>query len=287
MRTLIAVFFCLMWYNPNLLYSQIPNNTLQITYVANAGFLVASSTHKVLIDALIKGTYAPPKEITNDIMDSKPPFDSVGLYFITHYHEDHCDPVLVNEYLAKHRNVSLVTSRPTVLFINGNCYEFILLKNQFNELTPEGNQCVAKTIEGIPVKAFGLEHAPYYRNGIEMNQNMLNVSFLFEMDGIRVFHSGDIQTNAFRDYAAKNNKWTDTVDVALLCYGLFESGMPDLDYVVSTLHPKCIVVMHVPPDSNEACATRIEQFKTRFPNIILLKNSMDSQSIDISGMKNE
>ena len=105
------------------------------------------------------------------------------------------------------------------------------------------------------------------------------------MDGIKIFHSGDIKIDAFNEYLSKNNKWTDPVDVAFLYFELLESGSSDLDYVIAALHPKHIVVMHVPPSKIEELSPKIEQLRTKFPNIIFLKNSMDSQTISISEEK--
>jgi L-ascorbate metabolism protein UlaG (beta-lactamase superfamily) len=105
------------------------------------------------------------------------------------------------------------------------------------------------------------------------------------MDGIRIFHSGDIKKDALQNYLSKNKKWTDTIDVAFLYYGLFESGESDLDYIISTLHPKHIVVMHVPPRMIEEWTEKIDTFKVFFPNIMFFVNSMDSQTINISGIE--
>jgi L-ascorbate metabolism protein UlaG (beta-lactamase superfamily) len=177
--------------------------------------------------------------------------------------------------------VSFVASKPAISFINGVCYDFILLKKQFCELTPEVNRNVAANINGIQVKAFGLRHNAYYRNGIDMNESMLNVSFLFEMDGISIFHSGDIKTDALQGYLTYNSKWTDRIDVALLSYGLFESDEKDLDLIVSTLHPLYIVVMHVPAENIKTSEAKIEKLKSTFPDIVFLKNRMESKTLII------
>jgi L-ascorbate metabolism protein UlaG (beta-lactamase superfamily) len=282
MRALIAVCVCLMLCIPRSGYSQVPHNTLKITFVGNAGFLVASSKHKVLIDALYSGVAAAPQHVTEDIVNGNPPFDSVDAYLITHYHKDHCDPGLIYQCLTKDPTMILAASKPAFIFMNGDTYEFILRKKQFVELTPEVNHAVFKTIHGVPVKAFGLKHGAYYREGIDMNESMLNAGLLVDMDGINVFHSGDIKIDAFQSYLAAGNVWSDRIDVALLCYGLFESGESDLDYIVRTIHPKHIVVMHVPADQIEACAAKIDEMKTRFPHIDWLRHSLDSTTISVS-----
>jgi len=265
---------------------------LQVTYIANEGFLLASSTHKILIDALFSNGYGsfsvPPKEVTDNIMNAKAPFDSINLFLLTHYHKDHCDPVLINKYLSNYKNIPFVTSRPSIVFIDGNCFGFIGKKKQFNVITPEINQSISKTVNNISMKVFGLKHLSFYnKDSIDLEETMFNVSFLFEMDGIKIFHSGDINKNAFQDYfALHNNKWTDSIDVAFLYKGLLESGESDLDYIINILHPKHIVVMHVLPSEDKTWADKIEKLKDRFPNIIYFRNSMDSKTISFSNNRN-
>jgi len=286
----MTMLFIFIIYLPNSYYSQVSRN-LQITYISNEGFLLKSSTKKVLIDALYSDGYGlfsvPPKEVTNDIMEAKVPFDNINLFLLTHYHKDHCDPVLIKEYLTKHKNIPFVASKPSIVFIDGNCFGFVLLKKQYTELTPEIDQSISQSINNIPVKAFGLRHLSFYIDSINVEENMFNLSYLIDINGIKIFHSGDIKIDALQEYLSKNNKWIDTVDVAFLYFELFESGSSDLDYVLATLHPKHIVVMHVPPSKIEELSPKIEQLKTKFPNIIFFKNSMDSQTISISEEKKE
>ena len=269
----------------NNITSQIQRKDLQITYIANEGFLLKTSTKKVLIDALFKEGYGifsvPSKEVTAQIMDSKDPFDSINLLLLTHYHKDHCDPALINEYLSKHKNTPFVTSQPSIVFIDGTCFGFIGKKKQFNVITPDINRSISKTINNIPVKVFGLKHLSFYKDSIDLEETMFNVSFLIEMDGIKIFHSGDIEITAFKEYIAKNKKWTDSIDVAFLNCSLFKSGVPDLEYILKTLHPEYIVLMHILPAEAEEWSAKIKKLKMIFPDILLFNNSLDSQTISM------
>ena len=148
-------------------------------------------------------------------------------------------------------------------------------------MTPDVNQNISKTIDGIPVKAFGLQHLSFYVDGINIEENMVNESFLFKMDGIKIFHSGDIKKDALESYLAENKKWTDSIDVAFLYFELFENGEPDLDYILKTMSPKYVFIMHVPLNKIEEWTTRTEQLKAKFKNIFFLKNSMDSETIHL------
>jgi L-ascorbate metabolism protein UlaG (beta-lactamase superfamily) len=283
MRTLIIIFVYWLGCSLNLSYAQVAHNNLKIINIGNEGFLLESTNHKLLVDALYTYGYelfaVPPKEITCKIMDAKAPFDSISLLLLTHYHKDHCDPVLINEYLSRYKNIPFVTNKPSIVFIDGNCFGFIGKKKQFRVMTPELNQSITETIHNIPVKAFGLKHLSFYRDSIDLEENMFNTSFLFDMDGIRIFHSGDIEMDAFYGYLAGNKKWTDPVDVAFLYYNLLNSGEQDLAYIVKMLNPKYIVLMHLPPRMYDEWMLKIIPLKKKFPNIILFKDPMDSTTI--------
>jgi len=282
---LIALFFCLSLCCLMSVYSQIPQHNLKITYIATEGFLLESSTHKVLIDALFSeglGYFAvPPQEVIAQIMDCKVPFDNINVYLLTHYHMDHCDPKLINEYLSKHPDIPFVASKPSIVFIDGTCFGFIAKKKQFKILTPNINHCISDTINNIPVKVLGLKHLSYIVNGIDLEENMFNVSYLFEMDGIKIFHSGDADLDSVRDYLIKNTNWPDSTDIAFLNYFFFTSGESDLSYLAKALNPKYIILTHVPPSLNQEWQARVNLLRKKFPNILFFVNSMDSLSIKI------
>lgn len=51
---------------------------------------------------------------------------------------------------------------------------------------------------------------------------------------------------------------------------------------MTTLNPKYIVIMHVPPSINKEWTEKVEKLKATNSNIIFFENSMDSQTINIS-----
>ena len=219
------ILFCAGW-----LHAQPQGNEIQITYIANEGFLVQSPHHKILIDALFSGGYGlfsiPPKEVIKRIIDANPPFDSVDACFLTHYHKDHCDPALIQEYLKKYPRMILVTTKPSLVFIDGEQFGFVQLENQFCEMTPELNQSSSHMLGDMRIKALGIKHLSFYQHGVDLEEYMFNVGYYLDMDGMTIFHSGDIKMNNLQDYIAKNGTWTDTVDVALLYYELLNAGVP-------------------------------------------------------------
>ncbi len=66
---------------------------------------------------------------------------------------------------------------------------------------------------------------------------------------------------------------------------MLNNGKSDLDYLVNTLHPKFLVLMHVPPHNYPEWSDKVNQLKTYFPNIILFKNCMETFDFSLD-MKN-
>jgi|WetSurMetagenome_2_1015567.scaffolds.fasta_scaffold32045_2 L-ascorbate metabolism protein UlaG (beta-lactamase superfamily) len=264
-------------------------NKLQITYIANEGFLLKSSSHKILIDALFKDGYGgfatPGKLMMNDIMNGIAPFDSINSVFLTHYHKDHCDSELINQYLTKHKKTLFVASQPSLSFIDTECFGFVAKQSQICEITPALNMSVEKNIGGLHTKAYGLKHLSYFVNGVDWDQYMYNISYLIDMDGIKVFHSGDVTESSFQNYVDKHKKWIDKVDVAFIYYQIFDSGVEPLKHIINILHPKYIVLMHIPPKDIDKWEIKAEKLRTTFHNIILFKDEGNSQVITIENNK--
>jgi hypothetical protein len=264
----------------NSIFAQSEKKGLQVTYIANEGFMLKTIHHKVLIDALFSDGYGyfayPSNETTKQILCATAPFDSVNLCFLTHYHKDHSDSKLIHEYLSKHPSIKLVTTRPSLVFIDGEQFGFIKLKKQFCEITPETNKSISQIINNIPVKVLGLKHMSFIQDGYDLEEYMVNVGFYINLDGIRIFHSGDTKMDNFKEFVAQNGQWKDSVDVAFVYYELLTNGKPSLEYLVKTLNPKYIVVMHVPPSLYEDWSNKVALLKPVFPNIILFRNELET-----------
>ena len=281
LRLILILFSCI-----NAVFAQVKTTHFQVTYIANEGFMLKTMHHKILIDALFTDGYGyfdcPKDSVINQMLNATTPFDSVDLCFLTHYHKDHSDSKLMRDYLSKFPSVKLITTKPSLVFIDGEQFRFVKLKKQFCEITPETNKSITQIIDNVTVKTLGLKHMSYFENGIDIEEYMKNVGFYLNMDGVRVFHSGDTKMDNFKDYIAKNGPWKDTVDVAFIYYELLNEGKIDLDYLRKTINPQYIIVMHVPPSQHEEWSKKVAQLKPFFQNIILFKSSLEMRNIALT-----
>jgi len=266
-------------------FAQIGPNDLRITYIANEGFLIETKEHKVLIDALFSDGYGlfsyPTKDVIDQIMNATPPFDNIDFCLLTHYHKDHSDSKLIKDYLQKYPKVKLITTRPSFVFIDGEQFGFIKLKKQFCEITPKINNSITQKVDGIPIKALGLKHLSFYQDSVDLEEYMFNVGFYIDLDGFKIFHTGDIKIENLKDYIDKKGQWTDPVDVAFIYYEMLNDGKSDLDYIRKTLNPKQIIIMHLPPSLYKEWSVKIDQLKQSFPNITLFNNSLEDKIINL------
>lgn len=272
---LLAILFIPSLYTK--LHAQKEKCNLEVTYIANEGYLLKTDHHKVLIDALFTESYGifdvPGKDTLNAIMEGTTPFDHIEMYLLTHYHKDHCSPELMVKYLNKFPNIKLVTNRPALVFIDGDQFGFVSYKNQFVELTPEQNRNESKNVNDVYITAHAMKHLSFFRKDIDIEQYMYNVAYTIEMDGVRIFHSGDTGIENMKTYIEQNKEWKPNVDIAFVYYGMLDT-VDDLQYIVSTLHPKKIIVMHVPLYLAKEWKSKTEELKKSFPELYLLSKSV-------------
>jgi L-ascorbate metabolism protein UlaG (beta-lactamase superfamily) len=281
-KFLIACIFAFGFVSLN---AQTKKQELNITYVANDGYLISSAAKKVLIDALFTEGYGffitPSKEIINSMLKAEKPFDNVNLCLLTHHHDDHLNPELLIDYLTQQKSVHLVTSKTSLDFIDQKKKIPALLKDRIHEITPPLFKSLSETGNGISVKSTALKHMARMKDGVDLNTGYFNTSFLVDMDGIKVFHAGDINLDSFQEYVKQNGEWDDKVDVAFLYFQNFENGETDLSYIIETLYPKYIVVMHLPPSYMAEWTPKIEKLRTKFPNFLLFTKEGETQTLSI------
>lgn len=283
MKKQLAFLFCILFAASNL-PAQLPQKKLQVTYIANEGFMLKTDRHKILIDALFSDGYGyfarPSDETMQKILSFQSPFDSINFCLLTHYHKDHCEPKLISSYLKKRPDVKLVTNKPALVFIDGDQFGFIKLRKQFCELTPAENSHVSQTVNQITINSLGIKHMSFYQDSVNVEEYMFNVAYYFEMDGFTIFHSGDIKNEELKTYLSNPGNRIEKTDVAFVYYEMLNNGTSDLEYLLQTLHPRYLIVMHIPPSMSDKWATKAEKLRTVFPNLIVFGKELETKTID-------
>ena len=141
-------------YVSNLIGSVAPD-PLKVTYIANAGFLVESSTRKVLIDALFEEGYGqyltPTPAIRSQIINGLAPFENIDLVLVTHRHADHFEASLLGQQLQQ-TTVGFLVAPADAVNSMGELPGYQSIEEQIYEASPARYGSEKVTLNGIDLE---------------------------------------------------------------------------------------------------------------------------------------
>lgn len=261
---------------------------VEVTYIANEGFLIKVGDKKILIDALFGDKdYGfcdiPTEETMNSILKNEYYFKDIDLITTTHAHVDHFYPPFVIEHLINNTKGKFISCNQTIEILEKQ-ENYEKIKNNLIEITPEYFTYLDTTINSIGVRVYRLTHGPYYTDDpvtgekINRHQNVQNVGFLFNFDGIKIFHSGDSDENGMAEYEQfRLDK--ENIDIAFLGRGfIWESDCKGIGLVKNYINSKQIVLMHIHQDEYNEFNETANQLKNELGHIKIFKDKMESET---------
>jgi L-ascorbate metabolism protein UlaG (beta-lactamase superfamily) len=243
---------------------------LDVTYVANEGFLIQAAGKKVLIDALFDGqtTYlAPSQEMLAQMTGGGGLFADVDLLLVTHRHGDHFSPKLVVEFMRNHARCRLVAHTQTVDQLRKEA-GYAQIEGQIHEVRLEPGSRENMTINGIALDVLGLDHVD--------DTQTRNLAFIVNLGGTRFLHLGDATVE--NSLAHLNAYPFDETPVDLLFVEYFDRSEATQQFIAEKIKPSRIVAMHIPPAE---LAKESKEFRAAFPHAIVFKQSMERRSLPI------
>jgi L-ascorbate metabolism protein UlaG (beta-lactamase superfamily) len=174
---------------------------LEVTYLGNAGFLISSGEHQVLIDGLYRGDtggYAViPPETLQKLEQAEAPYDTIDLVLATHHHPDHFDAQSVARHLQNNPEARFISTPQAVERLRDAVDDFSTLASRVQaELPAEGLQSLVE-LPGIKIHAMNLHHGRGAATPVE------NLGFLVELDGKKFLHVGDTEVSYGELYVHK------------------------------------------------------------------------------------
>jgi L-ascorbate metabolism protein UlaG (beta-lactamase superfamily) len=251
----------------NLGPSAVPPAPLVLAYLANEGVLISSGTHKVLIDAIFNRPHpdyrAPSSEVLEQMLAGTPPFDGVDLLLVTHNHPDHFAAPLAAKYMAASAGTILVAPADAVADLR-KAAEWAKIEARVVSLDLKIGERAAPDPKGIPLAAFRTLHS----SNVESPMNLL---FLFELDGWRVFHEGDSRGKP-EDYRGFGLE-LQPIDLALVHYWFPLDPVASI-YLQKDLKLEHIALMHLPLQLESDAPGKIDQVRKYYKDIFLLLPGM-------------
>lgn len=265
-----TVFLAGLLINLNL-FSQSADSKIDVTYIANAGFLVESNGKKILIDALFNNgwnTYLTPSDtIISKIIKQQAPFNKIDLMLITHNHEDHFNDSIVVAYLNK--------SSENVLIAPPSVTNAILKKaaskkyeNQLVGLDKINQEKNDTTINGIRIRSFFILH--------DSRPQIEHVGYVIDFGGSKVFHSGDSNGSDIAEYGNLRLQ-KEQIDLALLNFYGFWGTNEERFFTEKYILPKRISLMHIPQNEIISVMDSVKLIRD-FIDITVFESSMDKKS---------
>lgn len=263
-------------------------NRLEITYLANEGFLISGGGKKALLDALfregVKGYAAPSAPVREKLEKAAAPFDSVDLALATHYHADHFDPLAVSRHLLSNPQALFVSTPQAVEKLKAAEPQFASLKSRVIAAAPKEGERVRLAHRGIGVQALNVHHG--------RNRPIENLGFLVEIAGRKLLHIGDAEATA-ADLAAYELP-KEAIDIAFVPYWYFlADGLKKA--VREQLRPRHIIVMHIPPLNEEddwikqrgGWTKVLDGIRAEFPNAVIFGREMEKRDFDFGASVNQ
>ena len=269
-------------------YSNDRKNKLEnveVTYIANDGFLLNINDKKILIDALFgdkeyEWCVIPSQETINSILNNDDIFTDVDLIAATHKHVDHFYPHFVVKHLLNNTNGKFISCKQSVDLLK-KTDDYDKVKNHIVEITPDNFSYIDTIINEVEIRVYRISHGPYYiedpKTGEKINkhQNIQNIGFLFNINGVKIFHTGDSNENGFEEYKHfRLDK--EHIDIAFIDYAfIWKPDSQGVEIMKNYINAKHFVLMHLHPDKYTEYIEKAAQLSEVFPSIHIFKNKME------------
>ena len=221
-----------------------PEDQIEITYLANEGFLLASANHKVLIDGLfregVEGYAKLPAASRETVETAQPPFDTVDVVLATHHHADHFHALAVCRFLDSNPLAEFISTRQALDQMRSACDNPAALAGRVQAGLLSDGSSATVVLDELRIESVFLHHGA--ASPVE------NIGFLIEIGGLTVLHMGDSQATA-EDFRAAG-LGERSIDLAFVPYWyLIDKRWTP---AIELLQPDGIVVMHIPPRGSPA-----------------------------------
>jgi len=246
-------------------------NKIDVTYIANSGFLIESGQNQIIIDALFKNGWdnylTPTNSIVSDIINQQDPFNNSNLMLITHNHGDHFNPSMVVAYLLNNSE-NILIAPPLVTNTISKHPDYKEFENQLVQLDKTNQEKNDTIIHGIRVRSFFIQH--------DSRPQIENVGYLIDIDEMKVFHTGDYNGSEIVEFE-KLQLQNEYIDLAFLNFYGFWNTEEEREFTDKYIKPQKITLMHIPPAEIETVKDSINMIND-FIDITVFESSMKRKS---------
>jgi L-ascorbate metabolism protein UlaG (beta-lactamase superfamily) len=252
----------------NLIVPVHAQDSINVTYIANDGFLISAGSENILIDALFNKSFdqydVPSERLRTEIIEGKSSFDKIGLFLVTHKDGDHFYAPYIIDFLKSHRETQFVSSDQ----VNKKLLSDSSIKTQLCNISAELGAQVDTTIAGVPLKIYRVRHS-----GDSTGTSSVNIIYLITLNKFKILHTGDGPIDFNRSYYDQFLLEKEKIDILFLNYFAFSDKTKQ--FVLTALKPKYIIAMHIPPKDFEPDSIK---FLNAYQNGIIFKTPKETKT---------
>ena len=241
--------------------------TMEVVYIANAGFFISCGKHKILIDALFRGGFGrypvPEKEVLESMVKGEPPYNNVDLLLFTFKQAAHFDHYLTENYLVNNPETVLLAPRQVGLDLELYGSQFPKIEQQVVTITPPMKSYAEVTIKGIKVKILRLNYGSSFQN----------LGYIIKLEGKTLCFLGDAVLKNNEDTIQQLGLGQQGIDVLFITYWDFLNGEARA-IIHEHIQPKHIAVMHIPTADADNITKEIQKLDNEYPNVTVFRKNM-------------
>lgn len=243
---------------------------VDVTFLANAGFLLESGRYSVLIDSFLReptGAYgALPTEAYKALVNAEAPYDGLTVVLVSHGHPDHVQARGLEKYLTNNRLAQLMTSPQVARAVKDEARDLAAIQRQITPVPVVRGSANKVVQEDMSIEFFELTHA-----GGKPNEGIVNLGHLIQMGGLELLHVGDADPTLdnFAPYGLAGRG----IDVAFVPYWFFGTTAA-AEVLRGQIKARIVVACHVPASEADKLG---ELLKAQFPEVILFGQSLEKR----------
>ncbi len=244
---------------------------LEITYIANEGFMIAGGDQKIIIDALHTNPWAymnTGDRIFSMILAGSPPFDGIDACVASHAHADHMTAAMHAEFLESNDSIVFLSS-PTacdsIEMVAGEA--FAGFSDRVISVDPEWNEFTELTANGVELGFFGINHAgpgqaPYK-----------TLATCMDFGGVYIAHLADQVPETSAEYYKSVDLKSRGVDI-VFADRFFLADSIGQHLMSEYIDPQYIILMHLRADEVDPAW---EELSPLYPNLIVFRDQLEKK----------
>jgi L-ascorbate metabolism protein UlaG (beta-lactamase superfamily) len=255
---------------PAVVVEPAPEVGVEVTFLANEGFLLRAGKYSILIDAFVRepvGVFgALPEDLHKRLVNALPPFDALTIVLVSHIHGDHLQVRSLEKFLSRNNNAQLLSSEQVLRAVHAGAKDFEAIGKRTSPIPLVKGAMKTLKEESMSVSFFELAHfkAP-------ADDKEINLGHLIRLGGLKILHLGDAAATpeAFAAYDLASEE----IDVAIVPYWFFGDAQ-GVKVLHERVRPRQVIMAHIPPANQEKLAG---QMKELFPDVIVFGEALEKR----------